>query len=149
MKTVREVLDERLEPEVFCVLPDQNVLSVAQLMRYKNVGAVAVTNEGVLLGVISERDVLNRVISPGLDPRHLRAEEIMTHHLQVASPDETLGECLVKMRKAHCRHLPVIENGRLYGMVSLRDLIGQCEDDFLDAFLWDRDSRQNDLVCMR
>lgn len=148
MKTIGEVLNERLEPEVFCVLPDQSVLSVAQLMRYKNVGAVAVTHEGVLLGVISERDMLNRVLSPGLDPRHLRADEIMTRHLLVASPNETVGECLVKMRKAHCRHLPVVHNDRLCGMVSLRDLLGQCEDDFLDAFLWDRDSRQFEPVHM-
>jgi CBS domain-containing protein len=148
MKTVRDILNERLQPEVFCVLRDQNVLSVAQLMRYQNVGAVAVADEGILLGVISERDMLNRVLGPGLDPRDLRAEEIMSRHLVVASPNETCGECLRKMRKAHCRHLPVVERGLLVGMVSLRDLLGQDENDFLDAFMWDLDSRRLDLSCL-
>jgi CBS domain-containing protein len=146
MKTVKDILRNQLHNEVYSVLPDQNVLSAAQYMKFKNLGAVPVVQENRLLGVLSERDMLNKVVGPGLDPRDIPVEKIMTSSVLVTSLGETAAECLKKMRKEHCRHLPVVEKGTLVGMISLRDVLGIEETEFLDNYLWDMKDRARDLI---
>ena len=124
MNTVHEILNQPRHREIYSVLPDQSVLSVAQFLRFKNIGAVAVVQDNVLLGVVTERDLLNKVLSPGLDPRDVPVREVMSRDLTCVSPDETFEDCLIKFRSTHCRHLPVVQNGRLIGMISLRDVLG-------------------------
>ena len=146
MKTIREILTERAHREVYALVPDQSVLSAAQFMRSKNIGAVAVTRNGELVGIVSERDMMSKCLSPGLDPRDLFVEQIMSQPLTTASPDDTWEECLNKMKTSHFRHLPVVESGRLIGMISLRDLLGFDEAEKLDTYLWDRFARKDELV---
>jgi CBS domain-containing protein len=140
MKTIREILLNR-SSAVYNVRPDQSVFSIAQFMRSNNVGAVPVTRGTKILGIVSERDILKKVVSLGLDPREVFAHEIMSRELITVSPDETWEEGLFKMRNAHCRHLPVVEKGELIAIISLRDLLGQDDAD-LDNYLWDRYERQ-------
>ena len=128
MKTVKQILDERRYKIIYSVRPDQSVLSAAQFMKSRNLGAVPVMKENVLLGIISERDMLNKVIGPGLDPRDVLVEKIMTRFLTFTSPQETIVNCLAKMRNSHCRHLPVVENTKLVGMISLRDVLGEMQE---------------------
>lgn len=128
MKTVREILSERPQKNIYSVLPDQSVLSAAQLMKFKNLGAVPVMKENILLGIISERDMLNKVVGPGLDPRDVSVEKIMTKFLTFTSPNETISDCLSKMKNSHCRHLPVVEKTKLVGMISLRDVLGEMQE---------------------
>ena len=142
MKTVSEMISEHRG--VYSVVPEQSVLSAAQLLRAKNIGAVAVTRNNVVLGVVSERDMLNKVLSPGLDPRDLSVSQIMSHQVTTVSPDESWEQCLFKMRTMHCRHLPVVKKDRLIGMISLRDVLGIEEAEILDAYLWDRSLRQEE-----
>jgi len=144
MKTVAEILNERLNQEAVSVLPEQSVLSVAQLMRFKNIGAVAVMHENDLMGVVSERDMLNKVLSLGVDPRDVAAGEIMSRNLAFTSPDETSIDCLIKMKNTHCRHLPVVDKGCFVGMISLRDVLGVDEAELLDSYLWDRSVRSKE-----
>ena len=146
MKRVREILNEQPPHEVYSVAPDQNVLSAAQFMRAKNIGAVVVMRNNALLGILSERDMLNKVLSPGVDPRDVFVEQIMSRHVSTASPDETGEESLIKMRTSNCRHLPVIENGQMIGMISLRELLGMTEAECLDTYLWNRFVRQEEAI---
>lgn len=135
-----------MQDGVVSVVPEQSVLSAAQVLRSKNVGAAVVLRDENLLGIISERDMLSKVLSPGLDPRDVIVGQIMAHELTMVSPDETWEECLNKMRGAHCRHLPVVEKGRVMGMLSLRDVLGRDEEEVLDTYLWDRFSREEEGV---
>lgn len=128
MKTVKEILDERSDKDIYSVSPGQSVLSAAQFMKFKNLGAVPVMKGKLLLGIISERDMLNKVIGPGLDPRDVPVDTIMSRILTVVAPEETIMDCLAKMRKSHCRHLPVVESNNLIAMISLRDVLGEMQE---------------------
>jgi CBS domain-containing protein len=76
-----------------------------------------------LVGVLSERDIMGRVVAKGLDPDQARVGDVMTREIVVAKPDESHDDGLRKMKQAGCRHLPVVEGDRYVGMVSLRDLL--------------------------
>jgi len=92
-------------------------------MASRNVGIVAVVQDGELVGVLSERDVVQRVVARGLDPVETSVEQVMTRQLVTADPEE---ECVMGVRKLdrkNIRHLPVVENGKLVSMLSIRDLM--------------------------
>jgi CBS domain-containing protein len=120
MKPISEIVSDR---PLFSVTKDKSVAEVARFMAENNIGAVPVVEENRLVGVFSERDVITRVISKGLDPSATRLSDVMTTTIVVANADESYESCLKKMQKAHCRHLPVVSGDRLIGFVSLRDLL--------------------------
>ena len=101
----------------------QSVRDVARLMTERNVGAVAVLDSGKLVGVFSERDLMARVVAPGLDPDKTAVENVMTRNIMVASPRDDIHTAMQKMSSLGCRHLPVVEGGSLLGMLSIRDLL--------------------------
>jgi CBS domain-containing protein len=101
----------------------QNVWEVARVMTERNVGAVAVLEGGKLVGLFSERDLMTRVVARDLLPRETPVSTVMTRQVAVASPTDQLSDCLQKMHALNCRHLPVTDEGRLIGMISLRDLL--------------------------
>ena len=120
MKTIGAVVEGR---QVFHVSVDLSVREVARYMTERRVGAVAVLEGDRLAGIISERDIMGRVVAKTLDPDATRAGEVMTRDLVVASSRESHEDGLRKMKQAGCRHLPVVEGDRLVGMVSQRDLL--------------------------
>ena len=99
------------------------VLEAARLMAEKHVGAVVVTEGGRVTGIFTERDLLNRVVAQRLLPEATRVEEVMTAPVACCSPDTTRAECIAFMRRRRIRHLPVVEDGRLAGIVSIRDIL--------------------------
>ena len=100
------------------------VRDVARTMSEKNIGAVAVLDSGgVLVGLFSERDRMTRVVAPGLDPERISVASVMTKELAIADPVDDIDLCLEKMTALNCRHLPVVSDGSLVGMISLRDLL--------------------------
>ncbi|HXY51419.1 MAG TPA: CBS domain-containing protein [Terriglobales bacterium] len=101
----------------------QSVLEVVRVMVERNIGAVPVLEEGALVGVFSERDLMRRVVAEGRDPAQTNITEVMTREPFVVSPGESIETCLELMRRHGFRHLPICEGPRLAGMVSLRDLI--------------------------
>jgi CBS domain-containing protein len=101
----------------------QTVLEVAQAMVARNIGAVPVLRDGVLVGIFSERDLMKRVVAEGRDPRTICLNEVMTQEPLTVSPDETIENCMVLMRHHGFRHLPVCNGNRLLGVISLRDLL--------------------------
>jgi len=102
---------------------NQTVLEVAQAMVERNIGAVPVLRDGLLVGIFSERDLMKRVVVEGRDPRTARVEEVMTEDPLTVSPDESLENCMLLMRRHGFRHLPVCEGRELRGIVSLRDIL--------------------------
>lgn len=120
METIGALLKDR---PLFTISSDKTVRETADAMAARNVGALPVVEGERLVGLFSERDVITRVISKGLDPAATRLEDVMTKDLVIATTEEELSECLAKMQKAHCRHLPVVSGERLVGFISLRDLL--------------------------
>jgi len=94
----------------------------AQYLVQKGVGAVAVVDQGTLKGVISERDLVTRVIAAGGNPDTMRIVEIMTPNPTTIAASESLTRALAQMRERGFRHLPVVDQDRLVGMISVRDL---------------------------
>lgn len=120
MKKILEIVANR---EVYFVRVGQTVQQVARYMGDRNVGAVVVLEGDRLVGVFSERDVIKRVLSQGRDPAHTPVEEVMTREVVFANADETYEDCLRKMKQLNVRHLPIVHNGQLLSLVSLRDLL--------------------------
>jgi CBS domain-containing protein len=100
--------------------PQATVLEVAGLMLAHGTGAVMVVEDGALVGILSERDVVVRVVAPGRDARTVQVGEVMTPHPVSVDPDVTFGHALLLMHEHGIRHLPVVENGKPIGMVTAR-----------------------------
>lgn len=101
----------------------ERVRDVAKRMSKENVGAVAVLDGGRLVGVFSERDVMARVVAEGLDPDKTLIANVMTKDIVVSDPRDSVDSALAKMHSVGCRHLPVVKDGSLVGMLSIRDLL--------------------------
>ena len=102
---------------------DQTVLDVAQAMVARNIGAVPVLRDGLLVGIFSERDLMKRVVVGGLQAGSTRVGEVMTSDPLTVNPQETPDNCMLLMRRHGFRHLPVCDGQQLRGLVSLRDLM--------------------------
>jgi len=109
--------------EVYHLRVEHTVREAARYMSDRRVGAVAVLEGDRLAGVLSERDIMSRVVARGLDPDAVKVGEVMTRELVVADASESNEDGVRKMKQAGCRHLPVIQGDRFLGMVSLRDLL--------------------------
>lgn len=103
--------------------PRDSVLDVAHRMDEAGVGAIAVLEGRRLVGVFSERDLMTRVVVPGRHAEGVLVSEVMTRDVVTACPEDTRSGCLEKMQAAGCRHLPILEDGRLVAMLSMRDLL--------------------------
>lgn len=120
MKTLGELIKNK---PVHVVNKDQTVLeAVRDMVRY-NVGAVPVVDGDRLAGIFSERDLMVRCVAGGFDLSKTKVEDVMTKELIVTNINDSYEECLIIMKKKGIRHLPVIEDDRLAGVVSLRDLM--------------------------
>jgi CBS domain-containing protein len=109
--------------ETYFVGAKETVREVAEYMAERRIGAVAVLDGQRVVGIVSERDIMSKVVAKGLDPAKTHVSEVMSRELLVASPDDSYEDAARKMRQAGIRHLPVVEGGKLIGMVSQRDLL--------------------------
>ena len=122
MKTVAELL--RIKPaRVVSVVPTQSVLEAIKVLAAEDIGAAIVMDEGRLAGILSERDYTRKVILKGRASDATRVEEIMTPNVIVVTPRTRTRECMQLMSEKNIRHLPVVEEGRVVGMVSIRDIV--------------------------
>ncbi|MBP2311438.1 CBS domain-containing protein [Azospirillum soli] len=108
--------------ELILVPEDTSVLTVSKLMAEKNIGAVLVVNHGALVGIVTERDLNNKVLSREIDPFATEVSEIMTRDPDTLPPDADATEALALMHSKHYRHLPITQGKRAVGIVSVRDL---------------------------
>jgi CBS domain-containing protein len=139
MKTLREIMRPSF---LFLVQRTAMVLEAVRAMTEHNVGIVIVLDGDALVGVFSERDVVQRVVDRGLDPAHTTIGDVMTTGLVVGDADEDYQSAMHKMDQANIRHLPVVSCGRLLSMLSIRDVMrvdmaekGQ-ELEYLRAYLY-------------
>jgi len=116
----------------------QTVLEIARLMVDHNIGAVPILQDGHLIGILSERDLMNRVVVAGKDPAHLRVGQVMTEDPMTVQPGDSLETCMTLMRRHGFRHLPVCSDRELKGFVSLRDIL-----------LHDLDEKDDEVRMMR
>jgi CBS domain-containing protein len=120
--TVRLVLKQK-DQNVWSVSPDACVYDAIEIMAEKYVGALMVVFEGVLVGVVSERDYARKVILQGKSSKETLVKEIMTSPAIFVTPDQTVEDGMRIMTDKHIRHLPVVEEGILLGVVSIGDLV--------------------------
>ncbi len=120
MARIRDIIQGK-RPDT--IGPDATVLDAARKMTTAKVGALAVIENGRLVGIFSERDLMTRVVAEGLDPATTKVLRVMTADLVVVDADESLEACLGRMKQLHVRHLPVVSNNELVGMLSVRNLL--------------------------
>ena len=118
---IRDVLRKK-GSEVHAVVPHATVIDAVNVMNDHHVGAVLVLEAGDPVGIFSERDVLVRVVAAHRDPRQTLVRDVMTTRLHVASPEDTVLEVMRLMTDRRCRHIPVTEDERLVGLISIGDL---------------------------
>jgi CBS domain-containing protein len=121
MTTIRQILTGK--PDIYSIDPEATVLDALRLMEQKNIGALLVMRGGSLAGIFSERDYARRMILHGRSSKETLVREVMTSDVFVISPDTTSGECMVHMTDRHIRHLPVVEGGRVVGVISIGDVV--------------------------
>jgi CBS domain-containing protein len=122
MAKVRDILALKGQ-NVWSIAPDDSVYDAIKLMAEKEVGALMVIEDGRTVGIISERDYARKVILQGRASRTTQVREIMTGHVLYAEPEQNIEECMALMTDRRIRHLPVVEGGRLVGVISIGDLV--------------------------
>ncbi len=120
MNTLNSIIRGR---EAWTISPNMTVLEAAEFMVEKRIGAAPVVEGDLLLGIFSERDLMTRVLVAGRAPHQTLISEVMTRNVVTGHPEESYTEGMRRMHQARCRHLPIVEDGRLLGFVSLRDLL--------------------------
>jgi CBS domain-containing protein len=118
-----DVLLRQKGDTVYSVSPDTSVFDALKIMRDHNVGALLVMRDDQLLGILSERDYARKIALEGRDSRRTLVSEITTSELYTVTRRTTLQECLNLMSKHHIRHLPVLEEDRVVGLISTGDLV--------------------------
>jgi len=120
MSTLRDLVKDR---KLYSIESDRSVLEAARYMMEHNVGALPVLRDGNLAGILSERDIMNRVVAVGRTPGTTAVSEVMTANPRAVAADESIEECLFIMHEFGFRHLPIVEGKELRGLVSLRDVL--------------------------
>ena len=133
---VRTLMDPR---KLILVPGSMTVREAAKLMKTKRYGAVLVTEGDELLGIFTERDAIFRVIAVGLDPDTTPLANVMTKEPKTITPDKTFGHAMLIMHEGGFRHVPVVEDGKLVGMVSSRNAL----DPDLEEFVFEERRRKH------
>jgi CBS domain-containing protein len=120
MNTIRHILQLKGH-DVWSVTPDVSVYEALRLMADKNIGALLVMEADRLVGVVSERDYARKIILQGKSSKETRVGEIMTRQVFTIHPDQTVEEAMDVMVRHHIRHLPVVEDNQVRGVISIMD----------------------------
>lgn len=123
MKHVREILNAKEIRETYTVLPTTRVLDALKLMADKGVGSLLVVENRRLVGIVTERDYARKVILMARSSQTATVADIMSTDLLPVNPDQTLEECMELITEKRVRHLPVMDEGRLLGVISIGDVV--------------------------
>ena len=128
MSIVREILKLK-GATIWSVAPEHKVFDTLQLMAEKNVGAVLVLEGTTIAGIFSERDFARRCAKGAVNPTEVPVKDMMTSKLIFVSPTQTTEECMALMTTRRIRHLPVMEEGKLVGLISIGDVVNRIIED--------------------
>lgn len=121
--TVKRLLQRRGERPLITVAPSTLVFDAIKLMADHDIGALLVLDSQTLVGIITERDYLTKLILRGKSSKETIVGEVMTNKILYVEPSQTVDECMALMTERHVRHLPVLDDGKLLAMISIRDVI--------------------------
>ena len=122
MKTVAELLKAK-PARIVSVRPELSVLEAIKVLASEDIGAALVMTGARLVGILSERDYTRKIVLKGRSSETTRVEEIMTPNVIVVNPRTKTRECMALMTERNIRHLPVVDEGRVLGMISIRDIV--------------------------
>jgi CBS domain-containing protein len=122
MQTVRQVLNHK-GGEVFAVGPDATVYEALELMAEKNIGAVLVLEGERTAGIFTERDYARQVVLKGKASKDTPVRDVMTQRVVFVRPEQNVEDCMALMTDKRCRHLPVLDEGKLVGLLSIGDVV--------------------------
>jgi len=122
MKLVKNILDSKGN-EIWHIAPDDSVFDAIKIMAEKGVGALLVMNDANLVGIVSERDYARKVILKGRSSKKTPVKDIMTTEVIYTQPEQTVEECMLVMTENRIRHLPVMQDEKIVGVLSIGDLV--------------------------
>jgi len=120
--TVQQLLN-RKSSGIYSIKPDASVLEALELMAREDISSVLVMEDGALRGIFTERDYARKVILRGRNSRDTVVRELMTSQLVTITPEQDINDCMTIMTERHIRHLPVLENGQIVGLISIGDVV--------------------------
>ena len=123
MKSVAQILASKREQAVQTIAPSASVYDAVKLMAEKDIGALLVLENQRIVGIITERDYARKTILMGRTSKETPVRDIMTFPVMYVRPDQTNEECMALMTDNRVRHLPVVDNGKLVGLISIGDLV--------------------------
>ncbi len=124
MPTVKDLLDKK-GTGVASMKKNGSVLEAAKKMNDQRIGSLVIVEGDNVVGIFTERDILTRVVATGGDPEKILVGEVMTSPIACCRRDTTLEECRAVMTKKHIRHLPVVEDNKLLGIITSGDIVAQ------------------------
>jgi CBS domain-containing protein len=129
MKNVRDILYSKRDAKIYSVAPGAMVVEALKLMAEKKVGALLVLENGKPVGIFSERDYARKIALLDRSSRTTEVRQVMTSDLICVGPLDTMESCMELMTEKHIRHLPVMEDNKLIGMISIGDLVKNIIED--------------------
>jgi CBS domain-containing protein len=123
MSTVAQILKTKSNQAVHSVAPASSVFDALKLMAAKNIGALLVSEGGKVAGIFTERDYARKIVLMGKSSKDTPIREVMTTEVLFVRPDQTSEECMALMTENRMRHLPVMDQGKMIGLVSIGDLV--------------------------
>jgi len=123
MKSIAQILKTKADQAVYAIAPTASVFEAATMMEQKNIGALLVLDGEQVAGIVTERDVSRRTVVPDQPSRQTQVRAIMNAPVVCVEPRNTNEECMALMTERRLRHLPVVDGGKLIGLVSIGDLV--------------------------
>jgi CBS domain-containing protein len=122
MTTVKSILQSK-GSDIWSITPDTLVFDALKVLAEKNIGALLIIETDQLVGILSERDYARKVALKGENSHNIAVRNIMTSEPVSVTPDQSIEDCMALMSDKHIRHLPVLENNKLIGMISIGDVV--------------------------
>lgn len=122
MQKVGDLLSDK-GTEIFSIAPDATVTETVNLLAEKSIGSLLVMQEGAMCGIVTERDYARKVVGGGLSSENTRVADIMTAEVFTTGVEQNIDECMMLMTEKRIRHLPVVDKGRVVGIISIGDLM--------------------------
>ena len=123
MATVGSIIRAKPDQHVHAIAPSATMREALEIMARHNIGALLVMEDGQIVGIVTERDYARKCILKGRSSRETRVRELMTSPVLYVGPDESNENCMALMTENRLRHLPVLDGGKLVGLVSIGDLV--------------------------